>query len=162
RMKEHLAEKKIKPADAMYICGAVHAVSDVEEYGSGSKKRWDIPPRTSTTWLYGLIPSSHAAIDHQFHFPPGTVTLSEASWDKHRRAVGVNAFTLTATKRGGEGEKGRKGDKKKRTAPQEEAPAASPPLPISPSPPLPTGDLVSYLTRPPALAGADEEQLLGW
>src|SRR5947209_10052090 len=80
RMKDYLADKKVEPGDAVYVCGAVHAVSDVEEFGTARPTRWDIPPRTATKWLYGLIPSSHAAIDHQFHFPPGTVTLAEATW----------------------------------------------------------------------------------
>src|SRR5262249_44059523 len=77
RMKEPRAKRNPNPADALHICGAIHSVSDVAEYGAGSAARWDIPPRTKTPWLYGLIPSSHAAIDWQFHFPPGTVTLAE-------------------------------------------------------------------------------------
>ena len=109
RMKEHLAAKKIPPNEAMYICGAVHAVSDVEEFGTADDRRWDIPARTNTTWLYGLIPSSYAAMDHQFHLPPGTVTLSDASWDKHRRALGVKEFALTAQEEG-QGEKGGAGE----------------------------------------------------
>ncbi len=150
RMKDHLAAKKIKPAEAMYICGAVHAVSDVEEYGTANKNRWEIPPKTSTTWLYGLIPSSYAAIDHQFHFPSGTVTLSDASWDKHRRALGVKEFALVSQKK--EKAKGKK------AAPVEDLPERE----ATGGVPIGADSLLGYLTRPPALAGADEEQLLAW
>jgi hypothetical protein len=153
RMKEHLAANKVKPVEAMYVCGAVHAVSDVEEYGTANNKRWDVPPRTNTNWLYGLIPSSYTAIDRQFNFPPGTVTLSEASWDKHRRALGVREFALAQPAKGGE--KAGKKDRKKGSARQEEVAAP-------PSAPLEARDLVSYVTRPPGPAGADEEQLLAW
>ena len=79
RMKEYLDKHNVEPGDAIYICGACHAVSDVEEFGTTNKNRWEIPPRTATGWLYGLIPSSYAAIDWQFRFPPGTVTLADAS-----------------------------------------------------------------------------------
>ena len=37
-------------------CGAVHAVSDVEEFGTASDKRWEIPPPTSTTLAIGVTP----------------------------------------------------------------------------------------------------------
>jgi len=151
RMKEHLAAKKVKPAEAMYICGAVHAVSDVEEFGTTNNNRWDVPPKTSTTWLYGLIPSSYAAIDHQFHFPSGTVTLSDASWDKHRRALNVKEFALAR--------KEKEKTKGKKTAPAE----APPERETASQVPSPGADsLLGYLMRPPALAGADEEQLLAW
>jgi hypothetical protein len=150
RMKEHLAASKAEPGEAMYVCGAVHAVSDVEEFGTATDRRWDIPPRTSTAWLYGLIPSSHAAIDHQFRFPPGTVTLSDAGWDKHRRALGVKEFTLMPRKK----DKA-KGKKATPAAVNGEREAAG-------DVPAGADSLLGYLTRPPALAGADEEQLLGW
>src|SRR5262245_3064194 len=94
RMKEYLAEKRIDPADALYVCGAIHAVSDVDEFGAASPDRWPVPPRTGTAWLYGLVPSSHAAIDAQFRLPPGTVTLAEATWAKGVRALGVEPFAL--------------------------------------------------------------------
>jgi hypothetical protein len=150
RMKEHLAQRKLKPGDALHICGAVHAVSDVEEYGAAGP-RWEIPPRTPTPWLYGLIPSSHAAIDWQFHFPPGTVTLAEASWHKSQRALDVKPFVLA---KAGAATKG-----KKLAAKPAAKPAAAPVVPATAAAPA---ALLDYLTRPPRLAGEDEEQLLGW
>jgi hypothetical protein len=137
RMKEHLASRHWGPQDALYVCGAVHAVSDVEEFGSASPVRWTIPPRTKTAWLYGLIPSSYRAIDWQFHFPPGTITLAEATWDKGLRALGVQPFTLGKPSAG-------------TTAPPHH-PTTAPPQ-----------ALFDYLTHPPRLAGEDEEQLLAW
>lgn len=152
RMKEHLAAAKAEPAEAMYVCGAVHAVSDVEEFGTGNDKRWDIPPPKNTAWLYGLIPSSYAAIDRQFHFPPGTVTLSDASWDKHRRALGVKGFVLTKAEKEAP-KRGAKGKKK----PPAEAPAEPEPESVAAVVEPESVSLSAYLTRPPALAGADEE-----
>ncbi len=147
RMKEYLAENKVAPTDAIYICGACHAISDVEEFGTATDKRWEIPARSATSWLYGLIPSSYAAIDWQFHFPPGTVTLADASWEKNQRALGLKPFELTKAA-------GAKGAKPKKTTPVAKPPAAVPP-------PAPDA-LTNYLTRPPHLANEDEEQLLAW
>ena len=64
RMKQHLKENGLDPRDALHICGAAHSASDVPEFGTDDFDTWDIPPRTGTPWLYGLLPSSHAAIDH--------------------------------------------------------------------------------------------------
>jgi hypothetical protein len=148
RMKEYLAKHKIDPRDALHICGAVHSVSDVEEYGSENPRKWDIPPRTPTPWLYGLIPSSYRAIDWQFNFPPGTVTLADASWDKSQRALNLKPFTLSKTAATG---------KKAKKVAAKAAPTA--PLPELTS----NGDaLLNYLTRPPELESEDEEQLLAW
>jgi hypothetical protein len=146
RIKDHLAKNKIDPRQAMYVCGAIHAVSDVEEFGIKSPAKWEIPPPTSTPWLYGLIPSSYRAIDWQFHFPPGTVTLSEATWDKSQRALGIRPFALTKA-----------GQKKKPAKPPGANALGSPAHETSPA-----EALLGYLTRPPQLAGEDEEQLLAW
>ncbi len=98
RMKDYLRAHRLEPGDALHICGAAHAASDVDEFGTGNDLRWDIPPRTETKWLYGVLPSSYAAIDAQFAFPPGTVTLSDALWERSRRALGVKPFELATTK----------------------------------------------------------------
>src|SRR5207237_5750470 len=130
----------IDPADALHICGAAHSASDVIEFGVESAATWDIPERTSTPWLYGLLPSSHAAIDWQFGFPPGTVTLAGASWEKGQRALGMKPLSLS----------------KKPTAVRKAKPAPAPVAAGGGAPP----DLLRYLARPPALVEADEEQLL--
>lgn len=150
RMKEYLKAKKVNPRDAMYVCGAMHAVSDVEEFGTHSKRVWEIPPRTATPWLYGVIPSSHAAIDAQFHHPPGTVTLSMSSWEKARRGLGLRPFALSAPTTGQKG---------KKTADAVAVPTAESPVPSTPSP---AASVADFLTRPPELSAADEDQLLGW
>jgi hypothetical protein len=153
RMKEYLAEKKIEPGDALHVCGAVHAVSDVEEFGSGSPARWTIPPRTGTTWLYGLIPSSYTAIDHQFRLPPGTVTLSEATWAKCQRGLGVTPFALAQAGKG-RAKKGKAPHPRKGGGAEENA--------APPRNGAAADSLLGFLTRPPVLATEDEEQLLGW
>src|SRR5262245_41172680 len=155
RMKEYLEDKKAAPQDALHVGGAIHAVSDVEEYGTRNRKRWDIPPRTSTTWLYGLIPSSYAAIDWQFSFPSGTVTLADATWAKGQRALGVRPFALAQAAKAAA-----KPKKAKAAAPipspAEEAGEANGPASAGPA------SLAAYLTKPPPLAAEDEEQLLAW
>src|SRR5204862_3997526 len=106
---------------------------------------------TDTKWLFGLIPSSHTAIDRQFHFPPGTVTLSEAGWEKAQRALDLKPFRLKKTET-------------KTKAKKASAPAAPEPAPNGEPAVLPdaVASLLAYLTRPPALAREDEEQLLAW
>src|SRR5690606_6127028 len=82
RMKDHLKARGIAAEDAIYICGAAHAASDVAEFGVDSPERWDIPPRTATEWLYGMVPSSFSAIEAQFAHPRGTVSLAAETWKK--------------------------------------------------------------------------------
>ena len=155
RMKQHLAEHRIDPRDAVHICGAIHAVSDVEEYGSGSPAIWDIPARTNTPWLYGLLPSSYRAIDWQFNFPPGTVTLSDAQWEKSKRATGIRPFAVA------------KPEAKKPAAKQKPAkPVVSDSMESAQAAPglqeATTRDLLQYLTESRVFADEEHEQLLGW
>src|SRR5688572_21313214 len=162
RMKQYLAKKKIDPRDALHICGAIHAVSDVEEYGARSAKVWDIPPRSDTAWMYGLLPSSYRAIDWQFSLPPGTVTLSDAQWEKGKRALGVKPFAL------------RKVDAKAKSAAkgkpaaelpsdrEGEAPAEPVPVPSAATADAGALELLDFLTRAHVLVDEDHEQLLGW
>jgi hypothetical protein len=126
RMKDHLRANGIDPRDALHVCGAFHAVSDVPEFGTRvlaaaaatasavpAEGAWAIPPRTDTKWLYGLLPSSHQAIDRQFGMPPGTVTLAESLWAKAQRATGLKPFAVrqVEAEEDGAGAKG-KGRKK--------------------------------------------------
>ncbi|MCI0647541.1 MAG: DUF5682 family protein [Chloroflexi bacterium] len=164
RLKEHLAGSGLDPADALYICGAAHSASDVAEFGLGSDVLWPIPQRTSTHWLYGLLPSSFAAIEYQFSHPAGTVSLAEATWQKSLRAINVRPFRLEKPGRaGGKDASGRVGafadeqvtrklaaSQARKLSPQSSA--------LSP----PSDALLHFLTRSPALAEADQEQLLRW
>jgi len=135
RMKQHLREQRIDPRDALYICGAAHAASDVPEFGIGGEAEWDIPHQSNTRWLYGLIPSSYAAIEYQFSHPAGTVSLAEGVWQKGLKAAGIKSFSLA-----------------KGASARREAPPASVGSPRA---------LAAFLTQPPQ-AIADQEQLLGW
>ena len=147
RMKQHLAASDIAPADAIYICGAIHAASDVAEFGLESEAIWHIPERTNTRWLYGLIPSSFAAIEYQFGHPAGTVALADSTWHKSLRAIGIKPFKLQKEK--GTAIKVRRGpDKTKSVVPA--IPSTDPTI------------LFAFLTRPPNLLAADLEQLLRW
>lgn len=87
RIKQHLTAHKLAPESALYICGAAHIASPVAEFGTQTPLCWELPDRTSTKWLYGLIPSSFAAIEYQFALPPGTVSLAESTWKKSLKAT---------------------------------------------------------------------------
>lgn len=138
RIKQHLAAHQIQPQDAVYICGAAHAASNVPEFGTHTPAVWDeLPPVSDTQWLYGVIPSSFTAIEYQFAHPAGTVSLAESTWQKSLHAARMTPFTpgKTASKR-------------------------SAPLPESP---LEKSDaLFHFLTQPPEFSSADQQQLLDW
>ncbi len=139
RMKQHLAEHQIQPEDAIYICGAVHAASDVPEFGTHAPALWDeLPPVTHTQWLYGIIPSSFIAIERQFSHPVGTVSLAEVAWQKSMRASRLAPFTLG----------------KKATATKQH------PLPQTEA----QNDqvLFDFMTQAPEFSSADHDQLLDW
>ena len=74
RMREHLAATGTDPADCLYVCGAFHAASRVEEFGVAGRDTFEISPRSATKWQHGLIPSSHAAIEAQFGLAGGSVS----------------------------------------------------------------------------------------
>ena len=152
RMKEHLKKTGIAPSDAIYLCGAVHAVSEVPEFGTHSPAVWDIPKATPTKWLYGLIPSSYIAIEHQFHHPAGTVALSETTWEKGIAALSVKPWKLSK-KASSPATSSGKASKAKA------APAVSAPAPIGKAD---TARVLGFFVKPPLLHSADEEQLLRW
>lgn len=138
RIKDHMAANDVAPEDAIYICGAAHSISDVEEYGAASTARFDIPEKTPTSWLYGLIPSSYTAIEHQFGHPPGTVSIAEANWKKWLTNLKLKPFRLTA-----------EGAKLARRKPTGELAGEE-------------DDLSGFLSEPPPHMEADQEQLLAW
>lgn len=137
RIKEYMAKHKVKPEEAVYICGAIHAASDVEQFGTLSDTRWEIPAPTKTQWLYGMIPSSYSAIERQFGHPPGTVSLAEATWKKGLESRKLKPFSIKAKA-------------KSRKASSASAGQDS------------TAQLSAFLNDAPDLRHLDEEQLLGW
>ncbi|MFI6481200.1 hypothetical protein ACIBH1_24935 [Nonomuraea sp. NPDC050663] len=89
RMREHLRDTGTDPADCLYICGAFHAASPVMD------EPYEITDRTATRWLYGLIPSSHSAIEQQFGLAGGSVSIAAATWAKALRRGGVKPYRLS-------------------------------------------------------------------
>ncbi|MEU7468660.1 hypothetical protein AB0A94_08895 [Streptomyces sp. NPDC044984] len=145
RMREHLAATGTDPEDCLYVCGAFHAASHVEEFGvHGGSDTFTISPRTATTWQYGLIPSSHAAIEAQFGLAAGSVSIAATEWAKSLRRTRVEPYVL-------EGQAGKKKSAAKKTA-VVPAPAAA----------ADADKLSGFLRRPPVLDGLDEAELLGW
>ncbi|MFC4564939.1 hypothetical protein ACFO4E_24025 [Nocardiopsis mangrovi] len=150
RIRAHLARTGGDPAECMYVCGAFHAASRVEEFGLAAPETgWEIGPATATEWLYGLIPSSHSAIEAQFGLAGGSVSISAATWEKQVSAGGAVPFRLKGqrTGKGGAGTGKAKGAGRARAA---AAPAGV------------TDRLSEFLSSPPAAGDLDESELLGW
>lgn len=149
RIKQHLREKRIDPAQAIHICGAAHTASYVPEFGLESSLLWDIPDRSATKWLYGLIPSSFAAIEYQFQHPAGTVSLAEESWKKGITTLKLTPFALEKPSRK------KKSAKAKKPVPKIVAPETTTEAALE-------QQVVSFLTRSPLFSTTDESQLLRW
>ncbi|MEU1803319.1 hypothetical protein [Streptomyces sp. NPDC019937] len=145
RMREHLAATGTDPADCLYVCGAFHAASRVEEFGVHGADTYRISPRTATTWQYGLIPSSHAAIEAQFGLAAGSVSIAATVWAKNVKRTRVEPFRLA----------GQAGTKKTKPRKHTAAPAPTTPAPAS-------DKLTGFLRQPPVLDRLDETELLGW
>ncbi|GGK96126.1 hypothetical protein Sme01_31580 [Sphaerisporangium melleum] len=146
RMREHLAATGTDPADCLYVCGAFHAASRVEEFGVGGTTTFEISPPTATKWQYGLIPSSNAAIEAQFGLAAGSVSIAASVWAKNLKRTGVRPYRLA----------GQAGAKKR----------AKPGKAVTPAGPAPAGPppdrLSGFLRRLPVLDPLDEAELLGW
>ncbi|GAA2121372.1 hypothetical protein GCM10009780_81880 [Actinomadura alba] len=144
RMREHLAASGTDPSDCLYVCGAFHAASRVEQFGlAADAEPYDISPRTATRWHYGLIPSSHSSIEAQFGLAPGSVSIAAATWTKAVARSRAKPFVL-------EGQKGARKHSKR-------LPGAAP----APREPV-TDRLSGFLSKPPVLDDLDEAELLGW
>ncbi|NKQ26372.1 hypothetical protein [Streptomyces galbus] len=144
RIRAHLTATGTDPADGLYVCGAFHAVSRVEEFGVHGTDTFTISPPSGTTWRHGLIPSSHAAIEAQFGLAGGSVSIAAAEWAKNVRRTGVKPFRLA-------GQAGTKKQGRKAVLPAVPAPSGAP-----------ADKLSGFLGRPPALDRLDEAELLGW
>ncbi|MFE2549277.1 hypothetical protein ACFXGI_12100 [Streptomyces sp. NPDC059355] len=148
RMREHLAASGTDPAECLYVCGAFHAASRVAEFGVHGADTFEISPPSASTWQYGLIPSSHAAIEAQFGLAAGSVSIAATQWAKNLKRTRIQPFRL-------EGQAGTKKTAKPRKA---VAAAAAPDSPSDPA-----ADMLSgFLRRPPVLDRLDEAELLGW
>ncbi|MFJ5272490.1 hypothetical protein [Streptomyces sp. NPDC088358] len=145
RMREHLAATGADPADCLYVCGAFHAASRVEEFGIHGTDTFEIGPRTATKWQHGLIPSSHAAIEAQFGLAAGSVSIAATLWAKNVRRTRVQPYRLA-------GQSGAGTPRARKTA------ATTAPVPALP----PADRLTGFLRRPPVLDRLDEAELLGW
>lgn len=173
RIREHLAATGTDPARCLYVCGAFHAASRVEQFGLASQAPYEIAPRTKTNWQYGMIPSSHSSIETQFGLAPGSVSIAAATWAKALKRGGEKAFTLrgtedeTKTKAGG---KAAAKPKKKAPASGRAALAAEPAAErtvaaVVADPavePVAVDRLSTYIGTPPRPDTLDEEELLGW
>ncbi|MFF4142130.1 hypothetical protein ACFY0A_12175 [Streptomyces sp. NPDC001698] len=158
RMREHLTATGTDPADCLYVCGAFHAVSRVEEFGvHGSTDTFTISPRTATTWQYGLIPSSHAAIEAQFGLAAGSVSIASTEWAKSLKRTRVQPYRL-AGQAGTKKSAAKKAPAKKASAAKARGSQATVPAPESGA----ADRLSGFLRRPPVLDGLDEAELLGW
>lgn len=145
RMREHLAATGTDPDDCLYVCGAFHAASRVEEFGVDGSDTFEISPRSATKWQHGLIPSSHAAIEAQFGLAAGSVSIAATQWAKNLKRTRVEPYRLA-------GQAGAKKSRAKKTA-------------VTPAPVAPAPDadrLTGFLQRPPVLDRLDEAELLGW
>ncbi|WP_326557525.1 DUF5682 family protein [Micromonospora sp. NBC_01796] len=148
RMREHLASSGVDPSDCLYVCGAFHAASRVEQFGSGSTVPFEITPRTGTTWLYGLVPSSHSAIEAQFGLASGSVSIAATTFSRAVAGGGVKTFRLAGQRDGGK--------RATRTRKAVTRAAAVPALPAV------ADRLSEFLSSPPVVGGLDEDELLGW
>jgi hypothetical protein len=142
RIRQHLAASGVDRSRCLYVCGAFHAASPVPEFGTApGTPDWEIPARTGTRWLYGLIPSSHSAIEAQFGLARGSVSIAQATWAKAVSRSGVRPYRLAGQRSGRE-----------RPAKPVRTPVAEP-----------VRDRLSdFLSRPPLLDGLDEAELRGW
>ncbi|GAA4921314.1 hypothetical protein LX16_4961 [Stackebrandtia albiflava] len=141
RIREHFGKAGVEADDCMYVCGAAHAASRVEQFGLDSTAGFDITPPSGSNWLYGLIPSSHSSIEAQFGLAGGSVSIAAASWEKALKASGLTPFRLS----------GQKGGKPRKVKP----------VPADPV----SGDanrLSGFLSTPPATRELDEAELLAW
>ncbi|RMI32586.1 DUF5682 family protein [Nocardia stercoris] len=139
RMREHLAATGTDPARCLYVCGAAHAASRVEQFGLAATAEFEISPRTETVWHYGIVPSSHSAIEAQFGSAGGSVSIAAATWAKALRRNKLSPFQLA-------GQPG----------------TGTAALPAITVPTRVTDQLTEFLSRPPALDPLDEAELREW
>ncbi|WP_042433726.1 DUF5682 family protein [Streptacidiphilus anmyonensis] len=159
RMREHLAATGTDPGEAVYVCGAFHAASRVEEFGVHGATGFEIAPRTGTTWQYGLIPSSHTAIEAQFGLAPGSVSIAATQWTKNLKRTRAVPFRLERPA-GGKKPAARTPARTARSAPSALPGPATAADPAGAA--APADRLSGFLRRPGVVDPVDEAELLGW
>lgn len=155
RIREHMKAAKVDPREAMYVCGAIHAVSPIPEFGSKGTP-WTVPAKTPTQWFYGVVPSSYAAIERQFSLPAGEISIAQSMWDKGLQALDLKPFKIEAAEKKAEAEN--------KPTVRKKAAAAAPSEPVAEVVPVAVSGagLREFLTRPPTFVAADDEQLMRW
>ncbi|MET4922549.1 DUF5682 family protein [Streptomyces sp. PSRA5] len=146
RMREHLAASGTDPADCLYVCGAFHAASRVEEFGVDGAATFEITPRGASVWQHGLIPSSHTAIEAQFGLTAGSVSIAATQWAKNLKRTRIQPFRLA----------GQVGAEKRAKTTKAAVPLALEAVDE------PSDRLSGFLRRAPVLDPLDEAELLGW
>ncbi len=149
RIRQHLAGSGADPAACLYVCGAFHAASPVEQFGAGSTAPFEIAPRTGTEWRYGLIPSSFSAIEAQFGLAPGSVSIASTMWQRAVAGSGTTSYRLV----------GQKGERREATRRSRRSKTDTA---IAGTPTEVTDQLSGFLSRPPQPGALDESELLGW
>jgi Family of unknown function (DUF5682) len=158
RIKQHMQAHQVNAEDAIFICGAAHAASDVPEYGIANPIQAELPEASETTWLYGIIPSSYTAIEYQFHHPAGTLSLAETTWGKSLKLAKLSPFRLAKPDK----EKSTKATKTNKTKQKKASDPSNQEDKATQAENLQDRALVSLLTRSPSQVGADQDQLLTW
>lgn len=168
RIKDHLQQHAIKPEDTLFICGAAHAASDVDSFGTRTAHRDTIAPRTQTKWLYGIIPSSFRSIEQQFGMPDGTISIAESAWKRSQEALGLRSLGIKDIANTANTAKTKPTSTKTTKKTAAKSPAQIAPTDESHAVALPAAlvasaqDILGFLQRPPQLLEQDEEQLLRW
>ncbi|HEY3506812.1 MAG TPA: hypothetical protein VGN37_28985 [Actinocatenispora sp.] len=140
RIRAHLAESTVDTADCLYVCGAFHAASRVEQFGVAADAPYEIAEPSGTSWLYGLIPSSHSAIEAQFGLASGSVSIAASTWARASAGRGgVRPYRLAGQK------------------------TAKAPARVRAATAAPAGDMLTgFLSAPPRPGGLDADELRGW
>ncbi len=94
RIKQVLAARGVAPEEAIFVCGALHAVSPVPAFGTRNDERIDTGRASGAAWSYGVLPTHYAAIERQFHHPVGTIAMAEGIWQRACSALKVKPFKL--------------------------------------------------------------------
>ncbi len=146
RIRGHLRTSGVDSADCLYVCGSFHAASRVAEFGLAGTDTFTVTARTATKWRYGLIPSSHSAIEAQFGLAAGSVSIAAASWAKTVARRKLTPYRLADPKAGA-------------AKPAKRAKAV---LPGPAAAAEPADRLTGFLARPPVLDPLDEAELRSW